>query len=238
MQTMNRWLMGEEIPPGIGLRHRITGTELSLDLLFDREEWQDRFALNPSKIMLSRGLDNPSQSELTWERIAPGHYSLRTDLREGQLIRGAAQVGKSAIPFGPLVVGASREWAFDAERIKELRETSATSGGRELLDLGDAWLKPEGKEMASIQSWLLIPLLGLILLEALVTRTGWKMPTFHRLASKSRRRRSPGKKKPAKEKVETVTEKMKVPTEKEVPGEAEEETNRRQSRFARAKKKR
>ena len=138
MQTMNRWLMGEEVPPGIGLRRRINGTELSLDLLFDAAEWEERFAHSPPLIRISRGESNLLTSKPTWERISPGHYSLKTDLEEGELIRGAVQVGKAAIPFGPLVVGSSREWAFDAERIRELREVSKTSGGRDLLDLDDA----------------------------------------------------------------------------------------------------
>ncbi|MDF1751198.1 MAG: VWA domain-containing protein [Verrucomicrobiales bacterium] len=231
MQTMNRWLMGEEIPPGIGLRHEIKGTELTIDLLFDSAEWKDKFAEAAPKLKLSKGVDAPISSELTWERISPGHYSLRTDLQEGELVRGAVQLGRSAIPFGPVVVGSSREWAFDADRVNEMRETSTTSGGRELVDLADAWLKPEGKEMSPLRSWLLVPLLILMLFEAFVTRTGWKLPVYQRTAKPLRPK--PVKAATAKavepEKVEPVVEKEAAPDEADA---------NRQSRFTRAKNKR
>ena len=243
MQTLTRWLMGEDIPPGIGLRYDLTGTELSVDLLFDSELWKEKFAVRPPAIKLSRGRDNPSTSDLTWERIAPGHYSVRTDLREGELIRGAARAGNAAIPFGPLIVGSGREWAFDSERVQELRQTSQVSGGRELLELADAWLKPEGRELASIQSWLLIPLVLLFLLEALVTRTGWKFPVMSNQAGKRVRAEKAASPKPV-----VVTPK---PEDSEVAVVKKEEERdsvsedlapaddaaRRQSRFARAKKK-
>ncbi|MDF1813106.1 MAG: VWA domain-containing protein [Verrucomicrobiales bacterium] len=235
MQTLNRWLMGEEIPPGIGLRHEIKGTELSIDLLFSAEEWKDKFALNPPKLKLSRGVDTPVTSELTWERIAPGRFSVKTDLREGELIRGAVQAGRSAIPFGPVIVGSSREWAFDAERVDEMRETSATSGGRELVDLADAWLKPEGREMSTIRAWLLVPLLGFFLLEALMTRTGWKRPVWQR-SEKVVRPKVPRPVKVKAEKKQPIVEE-KEPEEKLEPT-AEEDVVKRQSRFERAKKKR
>ena len=240
MQTINRWLMGEDIPPGIGLRHQIVGTELSVDLLFDPGEWQEKFALTPPRVMLSRGEDNPEKNELTWERISPGHYSLKTDLREGELVRGAAQIGRSAIPFGPLVVGSSREWAFDRDRVAEVRETSATSGGRELVDLADAWLKPAGREMDSITPWLLIPLLFLFLTEALMTRTGWKMPDLRRTRKEKVKVEKPAKKKKAEKKVEPKKEEKEAESPVVASKEEDEvdEEARRQSRFARAKKKR
>ncbi len=235
MQTINRWLMGEEIPPGIGLRHEIKGTELSIDLLFDSAEWNKRFALNPPKLKLSRGLESPVTRELPWERIAPGHYSLRTDLPESELIRGAVQIGQSALPFGPVVVGSNREWAFEAERIREMRQTSVTSGGRELVDLADAWLKPEGREMASIQPWLLIPLWCLILFEAFVTRTGWKLPTFERAQTEKRARR-PKRRTVAVEPVNSKKTEEK-PTPIVTPASEDEDAAARKSRFSRAKKK-
>lgn len=178
LQTLNRWLMGEQTPPGIGLRHELVGTELTIDLLYDEEEWNDRFAAKPPRVVLARGENRTESFELTWERLAPGHFSVRTDLKEGELIRGAVQVGETALPFGPVIVGTSTEWAFDRERLSELRSTSEISGGKELLELTEAWQKPERKDFASIQPWLLVLLLLLIVFEALVTRTGWQMPEF------------------------------------------------------------
>ncbi|MEM7011489.1 MAG: VWA domain-containing protein, partial [Verrucomicrobiota bacterium] len=46
VQTMNRWLMGETLPPGIGLRTGLDGTEFTLDLLHD-DSWTERLAEPP-----------------------------------------------------------------------------------------------------------------------------------------------------------------------------------------------
>ena len=178
VQTMNRWLMGEQIPPGIGIRTQLNGTELTIDLLYDDKEWGDRFAATPPKIIISEGLtETPQTRELIWERISPEHYSIRTDLAEGRPIRGAVQItNQQAIPFGPLIVGSSTEWAFDTETIEELKTLSVSSNGRALVDLSDAWQKPTRRAYASIQAWLLIAFLIGILFDALITRTGWQMP--------------------------------------------------------------
>jgi len=181
---------------------------------------------------------------LTWERIAPGHYSLKSDLKEGELIRGAAQVGKYAIPFGPITVGSSREWAFDIERVNEMKETAETSGGRDLVDLKNAWLKPEGRELATFQVWLLIPLIVLFLLEALMTRTGWKTPKIFakKQGEKRPKRQRVSKKKPAKDKPKTEVEKPSTEsvepasTKTQPPSDPPKEADR-QSRFDRAKRK-
>ncbi|MEZ5433785.1 MAG: hypothetical protein R3F31_21995 [Verrucomicrobiales bacterium] len=66
------------------------------------------------------------------------------------MIRGAVQLGKVALPFGPLVLGSSHEWAFDKERVNELRAISSSSGGRELLDLSKAWLRPVHRDYSGI----------------------------------------------------------------------------------------
>lgn len=259
MQTLNRWLMGEQTPSGIGIRHELTGTELSIDLLYDEAEWNERFAARPPRVVLSRGDGPDRNAELTWERLAPGHFSVRADLREGELVRGAVQVGETALPFGPVVVGTSTEWAFDSERVAELRATSDISGGRELLDLSDAWRKPDRKEFATIQPWLLSFLLLLFIADALVTRTGWKLPEF---AGSRNRFAKPKRKKTLKAK---PTEKSARPasappepspevpqTKPEKPGTAEpikaakppekteptpeEEAKKRKTRFSRAKR--
>ena len=82
----------------------------------------------------------------------------------------------TAIPFGPVTVGSGGEWKFDRDRVTELRETARASGGSELLDLSKAWRKPPAPGYESIRHPLLIAALLLFLLEALVTRTGWRLP--------------------------------------------------------------
>lgn len=116
VQTISRWLMGSELPPGIGLRHRVEGTLLTVDLLYDSEQWADVFAKKEPVITILEEGDESNTQELKWKRIAPGHYSLSYELNEGGVVRGAVRVGSQAVAFGPLVVGTSVEWAFDAAR--------------------------------------------------------------------------------------------------------------------------
>ena len=93
-------------------------------------------------------------------------------------MRGAIQLGTYAIPFGPITLGSSIEWAFEPEAISELRTASQQTGGRELLDLKTAWLRPPLIQDTSLRLPLLLTLLGMLLIEALITRTGWQWPAF------------------------------------------------------------
>lgn len=176
VQTLTRWLMGDELPPGIGIRHELTGSELSIDLLYDTDEWESRLAGSPPRVMMQRGFREGKSEELVWERLSPGHYQVTTTLNEGAPARGAVQVAGTAIPFGPVTVGSGSEWKFDRDRVTELRETARASGGSELLDLSKAWRKPPAPGHESIRHPLLVAALLLFLLEALVTRTGWRLP--------------------------------------------------------------
>lgn len=238
LQTLNRWLMGEALPPGIGIRHELRGTELTIDLLYDGAEWADRFAARPPRVALARGEGAGKTTELTWERLAPGHFSVRADLKEGELVRGAVQVGASALPFGPVVVGTSTEWAFDPERVAELRATAEISGGGELLELSGAWRKPERRDLATIQPWLLGLLLLVLVGEAFVTRTGWRMPEFVRSGPRAARPRTPvppaAPTAPPKDGGTAPAEPPSEPTGAGVSdGDA---TRERRSRFSRAKR--
>ena len=176
IQTLTKWLMGDELPPGIGLRHRLEGTSLTIDLIYDHDEWGPKFALHPPLIKLLDDDAAGTAYEVAWKRIAPGKFSLQRDLEEGSLVRGVIQTGEHAIPFGPLIVGSSTEWAFDPERLSELRSVSSQTGGRELLDLSQAWLRPTVIRETDLRIPLVILALVLILLDALITRTGWKLP--------------------------------------------------------------
>ena len=180
IQTLTQWLIGDQLPAGIGIRHRIEGTQLTVDLLYDTEQWSDRFAISPPTMQLihSSSLDSiPSLPyEVTWQRISPGRFTMTHDLEEGALVRGAIQLVEHAISFGPLTVGSSTEWAFDSERLAELRDLSAQTQGRELIDLSKAWLRPAAIHRIDLRIPLTIAILVCILLEAFVTRTNWKLP--------------------------------------------------------------
>lgn len=185
LQTLTRWLMGLDLPPGIGLAHRLDGTHLGLDLRYDPELWGDELAASPPTLrLIEQG--SGRVSEIPWRRIEPGHFSAGRELPEGEVVRGAIQLGPHALPFGPVTVGTAAEWDFDPARIRELREIATQLGGRELLDLSQAWLRPPSEDLRSLRGWLLAGLLGLVLVEALVTRTGWHLP-----------RRAPGSAPPA-----------------------------------------
>ena len=178
LQTTTRWLMGLDTPPGIGIRHRLDGTRLTIDLLYDPALWSDKLAAKPPKLRLLEDGGGQKPYDVPWRRLAPGHFAVTRDLPEGSVVRGAIQVGESALPFGPLSVGSSVEWAFEAERIDELRGIAQLTGGRELLDLSKAWQRPPFIHETSLRLPLVIALLAIVLLEALMTRTGWKLPVL------------------------------------------------------------
>jgi von Willebrand factor type A domain-containing protein len=176
LQTLARWLMGEEQPEGVGLRARVDGTELRVDLLYD-ERWEKVFAESAPQILLADGASGKSRG-LTWERLAPGHYTTAAPLDPGRWVRGAVQAGKFAFPFGPLVAGGSPEWTFDQKRVAELQAVSRASGGIERTDLAKIWQAPRREQWRDIRPWLLVALLAAFVLDALLTRTGWRLPRF------------------------------------------------------------
>ena len=192
VQTLGRWLMGFELPPGIGLRHRLEGTRLTIDLLYDTDEWMQRFATEPPRIRLLENRDTSAPYELAWKRVSPGHFSVTRELEEGIVIRGAVQAGPHGIPFGPIAVGSSAEWAFDPERLSELREISRLSGGRELLDLSKAWLRPPATYASDLRLPLLLAILVLVLFEALISRMGWRLPVLSLPGRKAKPRPATG----------------------------------------------
>ncbi len=230
LQTMGRFLMGEDTPPGIALRHRLEGTRLTMDLLYDSALWSQKLSAMPPKVRLQDDSGGATQ-DLPWRRIAPGHFSLTRDLDEGSIVRGAVQVGGNALPFGPLSVGSSVEWAFEPERVAELRAVSSQTNGRELLDISKAWLRPPFIAESSLRLPLGIALVLLTLAEALLTRTGWKLPQL------ALPRREPVAKqmKPTKPKpVEKKTLELTIPLVADVKSAATEESER-SARFKRAK---
>jgi len=233
LQTMGRFLMGEDTPPGIALRHRLDGTRLTLDLLYDSAEWSQKLSVMPPKVRLRDDAGGVTQ-DLPWRRIAPGHFSLTRDLEEGSVVRGAVQVGENALPFGPLSVGSSVEWSFEPERLNELRASSNQTSGRELLDISKAWLRPPFIAETSLRLPLGIALVLLTLAEALLTRTGWKLPqlALPQRAAKEPRIKVPKPKRSEKEiKIPNPT-----PETEFIPPPPVEES-KRSARFQRAKDK-
>lgn len=248
VQTLGRWLMGEDLPPGLGLRHRLEGTRLTIDLLYDTDEWSQRFANEPPRIKLLEDASGASPYEVAWKRVAPGHFSVSRELDEGIVIRGAVQAGPHGIPFGPIVVGSSAEWTFDPDRLAELRSVSRISGGRELLNLDKAWLRPPAIHSTDLRLPLFVAILCLMLFEALISRMGWSLPKFSLPQRKPRTApsapdefdipaekptltKSPAKPEPEKPSPPT-------PPADNPPPATEETEEKRRSRFDRAKRRR
>jgi hypothetical protein len=233
--------MGMDLPPGIGLRHRLDGTRLTVDLLYDAKEWGERFGSEPPRLkLLEDGLDAVAY-EVPWRRIAPGKFSVTRDLEEGAVLRGVIQVGSHALPFGPIMVGTSTEWAFEPERVAELRTASQQTGGRELLDLSDAWLRPLQIRESSLRIPLLLLALGIMLTETLFTRTGWTLPVMRWLP---RGATGPKQPRPMRKAQRPPAMEMPLPDPQaqdlpQNPQPSEDsEGQQRQSRFDRAKRKR
>jgi hypothetical protein len=247
-KTLSRWLAGGEIPAGIGLAQRLEGNRLTIDLHYSNEEWTRRLAHTPPRLKLSLGAERPHGVEIPWQRLAPGHFSAAVDLEENETVRGVVQAGEYALPFGPVNVGVSAEWAFDPERLQELRAVAAQSGGRELLDLSQAWLRPTVRQLLDLRLPLVILILLGVLADALATRMGldtrmapvlaWARTLRHGVSAKTIRRmpRWPWifRRKP-KPQTSSATPANQPPDATQAPLPEADEARRR-NRFARAKR--
>jgi len=172
--TIARWLMGDEIPNGLGLRWATEGSTLTVSLQHD-PSWDETFARSAPRLFLASGPRAENQREIAWERIAPGSWHSTTELNEGELVSGAVTAGPHALPFGPCAVSADTEWQTDPARRLELLAAAAASGGRELTELRAAWLTPTQRSPASLRPFLLPLVLALFLAEIYLNRTGKRL---------------------------------------------------------------
>ncbi len=181
LQTLTRWLQGDQMPPGIGLHHRVDGSTLHIDLRHD-DTWLTRLALTPPRLVYTIGSSNEPVTA-AWEKIAPGHYQAALELPPGQWIRGAVALPPApgaeeksppfALPFGPVAAALNPEWEMDPSRVETLRNLSIASGGTERLDLPSVWSAPRRASWVDISQPLLVAFLLTLLLEVLQTRTGF-----------------------------------------------------------------
>ena len=174
LQTLARWLMGNDLPAGLALRPKVNGSDLGLDLFYDAS-WEERLAVSTPQVVVADGATGKARA-LVWERLEPGHFHASTPLSPGQWMRGAVQVGTYAIPFGPVAAGTNPEWTFDRQRVAELQNVARRSGGGERIDLSKVWQAPRQPEFSDVRAWLLVALLVAFVAEALCTRLGWRMP--------------------------------------------------------------
>jgi len=178
-QTLARWLMGDDVPPGIGVQTRVRGQRVEVDLLFDAS-WESRFAADPPEILLARGSPRePAEPEtLVWERLEPGRFRAARTLESGSFYRGAVAIGNVRLPFGPIAAPMGAEWSFDEERLQEVRALSRASGGVERTELATIWDDPMPGGELDLHPHVLAAFLIVFLFEALMTRIDWQLPSF------------------------------------------------------------
>ncbi len=177
VQTLSRWLAGEDAPAGLALRTEVEGERLALELLYD-ETWANRIAQAAPTATLaeSGGLSAAVTTRpIVWEKIEPGRFRATVDLTPGRMARGAVRVGAAALAFGPLAVSGSAEWSFERARLIELQQLSARSGGQQRLDLAEVWNAPRPINWRSVRPWVLALWAVLFVADAALTRIGVSM---------------------------------------------------------------
>ena len=169
VQTLGRWLAGEDAPAGMAVRTAITGETLAVELLHD-ESWAGRIAQTPPTVSVASIGVAGGTRPLVWEKIEPGRFRASVALAPGEAVRGAVRVGATALAFGPTAATGSPEWAFDRDALRELRQLARRSGGGERLDLAAIWDAPRRVEIRSLRAWWLGALALAVLVEAAVAR--------------------------------------------------------------------
>lgn len=223
IQTLTRWILQPEAPPGIDLRTRLDGSALEIDLFYD-ESWRSFLAAETPKLFASEAESGRSW-EPAWRRLAPGHFRSSFELSPGEIVRGALKVGDYSLRFGPQAQQYSPEWSFDPARAKELVLLSKQSGGEERLDLANIWKLPRESAELALQRPLTLALLLLFLTEALLNRLnyqlGWpKLGRLPRLTLAPRRARSSSRAeqplwRPEEEKIQAVEPENPEPAKQE-----------------------
>jgi hypothetical protein len=174
--TLAHWMMGTDTPPGLGVKARLDGDQLVLDLFYDQTWDADMARHFPESVYTQNGFEH--RQPLTWERLEPGHFQARARLAPGQPAVGAVQVGEHSLPFGPLAPGEDLEWLRDPAGPRTLRALSAASGGEEITELSEAWRDINRQYYHSLRVWLLIALAIAVIADAATTRlgvwTGWR----------------------------------------------------------------
>jgi uncharacterized membrane protein len=179
VRTMTRWLMGQDIPQGMGIRAKRNGEWLDVDLLYD-ESWYEKLALTPPRLVTVAGTSTETVQHV-WRRVEPGRFAARLLMPPGSWVRGAVQWGETTFPFGPVASASDPEWRFNPARVEELRRIADASGGEERLDLSGIWTSPpERKTYRDIRDALMIVLIVCFLADALRTRLGGQRITWAR----------------------------------------------------------
>lgn len=176
VRTLNRWSARSELPSGLSLRLRRIGETLRVQL-YANEEWQQRFALNPPKLITQSSLDTEPK-EQAWRRIQPGLVQTDVALVSSERIQGAIKIGDQVLPFGPVNGLSGAEWEMNPRGPRELKAISSQSGGQDRLDLAGIWASPQQERFQGTRMWWLSLGAVLFLVEALWSRLGGQRIQF------------------------------------------------------------
>ena len=174
--TLSRWLIGDTLPSGVGLKVQTSGNRLDVDLLY-ADEWERRISESPP-VLRSLAHGTEKTEEHIWERLEPGRYRSSIISDGKQIRRGVIQIGKHTIPFGPIVFGENAEWRFERARLLELEAISKESAGKKRVDLASVWDSPRKKAPRDLRHWYIVIALLLFLIDALLTKLGKALPVF------------------------------------------------------------
>lgn len=168
VQTLTRWIVGEPMPEGIGLRTSVDGSMLKLELMHDAT--QDEFLAGNAPVIQMTHADADAPKDLIWRRISPGYLVAETQLEYSKRYKGAIQMGEITLPFGPIVTNQNEEWLRRSDRLAELDALSLASGGGQIRQLEDLWKTEKVKRYASLRVFMLIALLAVCLADFLCSR--------------------------------------------------------------------
>jgi len=173
-RTLLRWVIPGPAPAGVNVRTRVVGSDVLIDLLHDGT-WTGKFAENVPSLAVATGATGGAVA-VPWERIEPGRYSARIPLPPGNWLRGVVEAAGERWTFGPVAAAVDPEWSVAAETLRTTRDLCAASGGREIVDLRDAWLRPPSIAALELAPWLLALALGIFVVEIGVTRWAGRTP--------------------------------------------------------------
>lgn len=166
IQTLVRWLSEKQFHRDLGLRTRLEGETLALDLFYNTDWAQAHPDSAPTILYQQLGTEAPQRA--LWERISPGHYRAHLPLKGGHPYLGAVQWGTTHLPFGPFGLQRNPEWETRPHMLYALRDAAQTSAGGQLNLFENIWQGHSSRHPQSLRPWLLIALAVCFIAEA-----GW-----------------------------------------------------------------
>ncbi|MDD2943051.1 MAG: VWA domain-containing protein [bacterium] len=174
--SLARWTSAQVKREGISFSYRQRGREV--ELYFASSTGADEGSANTPlgaslaqfmpRLILNYQDNNPQ--EVTWSEIVDGRWQAVVPLRPGEKLSGALRLGSLSMPFGPISGSSAGEWQSDQQAINQLEQIARSNGGRELLNLNEAWRNPGIFKRYDMRWLLLLLSLMLILAEVYINR--------------------------------------------------------------------